>query len=111
MDNATNEKTVRHGEDIYCTYDVSGEGHVNNVRFKRVEDIHAAVRDHLMSLGTEDEPFIDEYFALDKSNGSARMGLFYHDFGGDGPAIHRFGVGAAIVGDCTEIWWVIQFAP
>jgi hypothetical protein len=53
----------------------------------------------------------DEWFPLDQGNGSARMGLFYHDFGGDGPAINRVGVGAAIVGDCTEIWWVLQFAP
>lgn len=51
----------------------------------------------------------DEWFPLDQGNGSARMGLFYHDFGGDGPAINRVGVGAAIVGDCTEIWWVLQF--
>jgi hypothetical protein len=53
----------------------------------------------------------DDAFPLAQGNGSARMGLFYHDFGGDGPVINRVGVGAAIVGDCTEIWWVLQFSP
>jgi hypothetical protein len=49
-----------------------------------------------------------EPFALLPSNGSARMGLFYHDFGGDGPAISRMGVGAAMDEDC-RVWWVLRF--
>lgn len=56
----------------------------------------------------------DVAFALDKSNGSARQGLLYHDFGGDGPAIHRLGVGGALSenanGEC-RVWWVLQFGP
>jgi hypothetical protein len=56
----------------------------------------------------------DVAFALDKSNGSARQGLLYHDFGGDGPAIHRLGVGGALAenanGEC-RVWWVLQFGP
>jgi len=56
----------------------------------------------------------DVAFALDKSNGSARQGLLYHDFGGDGPAINRLGVGGALTenanGEC-RVWWVLQFGP
>jgi len=51
-----------------------------------------------------------EKAALHPSNGSARMALFYHDFGGAGPAIKQFGVGAAIAADC-RVAWVLQFAP
>lgn len=51
-----------------------------------------------------------EPFALIPQNPDARMGLFYHDFGGDGPAISRLGVGAAFDADC-EVWWVLQFGP
>lgn len=47
-------------------------------------------------------------FALSADNQHARMGLLYHDFGGDGPAIHSVGVGAAIGDDC-QVWWVLQF--
>jgi hypothetical protein len=52
-------------------------------------------------------------FALSPDNQHARMGLHYHDFGGEGPAIHRLGVGAAIEpaiggGEC-KVWWVLQF--
>jgi hypothetical protein len=52
-------------------------------------------------------------FALTPDNQHARMGLHYHDFGGDGPAITRLGVGAALVpdgenGEC-KVWWVLQF--
>lgn len=47
-------------------------------------------------------------FALSADNQHARMGLFYHDFGGDGPAITRVGVGGAVGADC-EVWWVLQF--
>jgi hypothetical protein len=49
-------------------------------------------------------------FALSADNQHARMGLFYHDFGGDGPAINKVGVGAAVGEDC-EVWWVLQFGP
>lgn len=47
-------------------------------------------------------------FALSADNQHARMGLFYHDFGGDGPAITKVGVGGAVGADC-EVWWVLQF--
>jgi len=49
-------------------------------------------------------------FPLLPDNGSARQGLFYHDFGGDGPAINKMGIGAAIGEDC-EVWWVLRFGP
>ena len=54
--------------------------------------------------------FGHERAALHPSNGSARMGLFYHDFGGAGPAITRMGVGAAVGADC-RVAWVLQFGP
>jgi hypothetical protein len=52
-------------------------------------------------------------FALSPQNQHARMGLHYHDFGGDGPAIQRLGVGVAVepvdaAGEC-KVWWVLQF--
>ncbi len=47
-------------------------------------------------------------FALSADNQHARMGLHYHDFGGDGPSIQTVGVGAAVGADC-EVWWVLQF--
>jgi len=61
----TAEKIVRSGEDMYSTYDVSESGYVRNVKWKPIADIYRDVRDHLVSLGTKDEPFIDEYFSLD----------------------------------------------
>lgn len=48
-------------------------------------------------------------FALDSSNGSARLGFHYHDFGGDGPVITHMGMGAAC--DGTRTWWVLQMGP
>jgi len=54
--------------------------------------------------------FGHERAALHPTNGSARMGFFYHDFGGAGPAITRMGVGAAVAADC-RVAWVLQFAP
>jgi hypothetical protein len=48
--------------------------------------------------------------ALKNSNGSARLGFFYHDFGGDGPVITQAGLGAAIAADCV-VWWVLQLGP
>jgi hypothetical protein len=48
-------------------------------------------------------------FALDSSNGSARLGFHYHDFGGDGPIINRMGVGASCAGETT--WWGMQMGP
>lgn len=47
-------------------------------------------------------------FPLIPENPDARMALFYHDFGGDGPAIGRVGIGAAFDDDCN-VWWVLQF--
>jgi hypothetical protein len=49
-----------------------------------------------------------QQWAMTNHNGSARMGFFYHDFGGDGPAINSMGIGAAVRSDNT-VWWVIQF--
>ena len=54
--------------------------------------------------------FGHERAALHPSNGSARMALFYHDFGGAGPAIKRIGVGGAVSTDC-RVAWVLQLAP
>ena len=51
----------------------------------------------------------DLLFGLHNSNGSSRLGLHYHDFGGDGPAINYAGAGAAEAGGST--WWVLQFGP
>jgi hypothetical protein len=47
---------------------------------------------------------------LCNSNPMMRMGVFYHDPGGDGPVLTRIGVGAADLGDGST-WWVIRFAP
>ncbi len=44
-----------------------------------------------------------EYAALHPSNGSARMGFFYHDFGG-GPVIATMGVAAAVTPACRVVW-------
>jgi len=52
----------------------------------------------------------DKRFGLHHSNGSSRLGLHYHDFGGDGPAINRVGAGAADSGGGST-WWVLQFGP
>jgi len=59
--------------------------------------------------GDYDDPY-NSTAAFTPGNGSARMGLFYHDFGGDGPAINRMGVGAVSTASC-EVWWVMQFGP
>ena len=52
-------------------------------------------------------PFGHERAALHPSNGSARMGFFYHDFGGTGPAIQAMGVGGMRTPSC-EVVWVMQ---
>jgi hypothetical protein len=52
----------------------------------------------------------DLKFGLHHSNGSSRLGLHYHDFGGDGPAINLVGAGAADAGGGST-WWVLQFSP
>jgi hypothetical protein len=49
-------------------------------------------------------------FALSQGNGSARMGLFYHDFDGDGPVIQQIGIGASADANCN-VTWVLQFGP
>lgn len=54
--------------------------------------------------------FGHERAALHPSNGSARMALFYHDYGGAGPVITRIGVGGAVTADC-RVAWVLQLAP
>jgi hypothetical protein len=59
--------------------------------------------------GDYDDPY-NSTAAINPSNGSARMGFFYHDFGGDGPAISRMGIGAVPTATC-EVWWVMQFGP
>jgi len=55
----------------------------------------------------EAPPFGHEKAALHPSNGSARMGLFYHDFGGAGPVITAMGLGGATTPAC-EVVWVLQ---
>jgi hypothetical protein len=52
----------------------------------------------------------DMAFGLHHSNGSSRLGLHYHDFGGDGPVINLVGAGAADAGGGST-WWVLQFGP
>jgi hypothetical protein len=49
--------------------------------------------------------------ALIGTNGSARMGLFYHDSGGDGPALRKMGCGGALASDGQSKWWVVVLAP
>jgi hypothetical protein len=44
------------------------------------------------------------------NNGTARMALFYHDFGGAGPALGRIGCGGATAPG-GERWWVVKMAP
>ncbi len=51
-----------------------------------------------------------EKAALHPTNGSARMGFFYHDFGGQGPAINKIGVGGKTTSDCRVVW-VLQMGP
>jgi hypothetical protein len=52
----------------------------------------------------------DLKFGLHHTNGSSRLGLHYHDFGGDGPAINLVGAGARDDG-ANSTWWVLQFGP
>lgn len=52
----------------------------------------------------------DLEFGFGLANGSARMALHYHDFGGDGPVIKHLGVGGAVGKDCL-VHWVLQFGP
>jgi hypothetical protein len=47
-------------------------------------------------------------WALYQGNGSARMGIHYADFGGDGPVIQMLGIGAAMDANC-RVTWVLQF--
>jgi hypothetical protein len=54
--------------------------------------------------------FGHEKASLHPSNGSARMALYYHDFGGQGPAITRVGLGASATPSC-EVFWVLQMGP
>lgn len=52
--------------------------------------------------------YADKSWALARGNGSARMGLYYQDFGGDGPVLQMLGVGAAVGPNC-RVTWVLQF--
>ena len=54
--------------------------------------------------------FSHEKAALHPSNGSARMAFYYHDFGGQGPAINQIGVGATATPSC-QVFWVLQMGP
>lgn len=55
--------------------------------------------------------FGDYPFPLHKSHPAARKGLFYHDFGGQGPVIRNIGIGAALVdGPDCRVWWSLQFS-
>ncbi|MHC4662071.1 MAG: hypothetical protein ACYS8W_10320 [Planctomycetota bacterium] len=66
--------------------------------------------DWMITAKEEPGSFENSSFPLVPANGSARMGLFYHDFGGDGPAINLVGVGACDAGGGAT-WWVLQFGP
>ena len=43
------------------------------------------------------------------SNGTARMGMFYHDPGGSGPVLSKIGCGGAQSPGGSSWWWVIVF--
>jgi hypothetical protein len=49
----------------------------------------------------------DKAAGLSKSNGTARMGVFYYDPGPDAPTLRRMGAGLAEVGDTR--FWVVKF--
>lgn len=56
-------------------------------------------------------PSTSQYPGLSRGNGFARMGLYYHDFGGYGPVLTRMGCGAAdMVGSDGKaaMWWVVR---
>jgi hypothetical protein len=63
-------------------------------------------------VGGKERPgsFTTETCTLCNSNPFMRMGVFYHDPGGDGPVLTHIGVGAADLGN-GDTWWVIRFAP
>jgi hypothetical protein len=63
-------------------------------------------------VGGRERPgsFTTETCTLCNSNGFARMGVFYHDPGGDGPVLTRLGIGAADMGN-GDTWWVMKFEP
>jgi hypothetical protein len=70
-----------------------------------------SVREHPGDWDDISPPFVtDKRFGLHHSNGSSRLGLHYHDFGGDGPAINFVGAGASSLPDGST-WWVLQFDP
>ena len=95
---------------------VNGQASVHNPMWIdgiNTGDWQITVTEDLTSFSPDANPFSsDVAFALDKSNGAAREGLFYHDFGGSGPTITRLGVGGALgegpTGEC-QVWWVLQF--
>jgi hypothetical protein len=43
------------------------------------------------------------------TNGTARMGMFYHDPGGAGPVLSKIGCGGAQSPGGSSWWWVIVF--
>jgi len=51
--------------------------------------------------------FSTEQCTMCNSNPFARMAVFYHDPGGDGPVLTSVGVGASAVG--ADTWWVLIF--
>ena len=63
-------------------------------------------------VGGKERPgsFPTETCTLCNSNGFMRMGVFYHDPGGDGPVLTSLGIGAADMGN-GDTWWVMRFAP
>lgn len=61
---------------------------------------------HSMVSGREDANSweVPNTSSLSKEHGSARMAIFYHDPGGQGPVLTRLGIGAADAGD-GGTWW------
>jgi hypothetical protein len=51
--------------------------------------------------------FSTEQCTMCNSNPFARMTIFYHDPGGDGPVLTGVGVGASARG--ADTWWVMIF--
>jgi len=63
-------------------------------------------------VGGRERPgsFTTETCTLCNANGFMRMGVFYHDPGGDGPVLTRLGIGASDMGN-GDTWWVMRFEP
>lgn len=65
---------------------------------------------HYVVLGPEEPNSwgMSNMSSLGREHGSARMALYYHDPGGEGPVLQRVGIGASDAGDGST-WWVLVF--